>query len=383
MKKLSILFLCAILFSLSSCTEDYPELEDGIYAEIITNQGPIVAKLYYQATPMTVASFVSLAEGKSTLADSTYRKDNKGFYDGLIFHRVIKDFMIQGGDPTGTGSGGPGYNFPDEIVDSLQFDSKGLLAMANSGPNTNGSQFFITLKETPWLNGLHTIFGEVVIGQDVVDAIGQVETATGDKPVEDVVMKEVNIIKKGNKAEDFNAPEVLDQKIGEAEAAAKEAEKKKAEQMAVVSKKYEELKPEATELESGLQMYYLEEGEGKKPEVGETVLIYYKGYLPSGELFDTNVEALATKMGVFDPRRKDMGGYEPMPTKFSPESRMIPGFTEGIMEMNVGDKAILYIPAHLGYGKRGRLPVIQPNADLIFEVEMVGIQGPVSSSSDQ
>ncbi|HET7361176.1 MAG TPA: peptidylprolyl isomerase, partial [Salinimicrobium sp.] len=191
MKKLSILFFCAILFSLSSCTEDYPELEDGIYAEIITNKGPIVAELYYKAAPMTVASFVSLAEGKSTLADSIYRNDDKGFYDGLIFHRVIKDFMIQGGDPTGTGSGGPGYTFPDEIVDSLQFNSKGLLAMANSGPNTNGSQFFITLKETPWLNGLHTIFGEVVIGQDVVDAIGQVETATGDRPVEDVVMKEV------------------------------------------------------------------------------------------------------------------------------------------------------------------------------------------------
>ena len=180
MKKLSMLFVYAILIGLVGCKDDYPDLKDGLYAEFNTNKGSFVAELYFQETPITVANFVSLAEGNThKMLDSAFQK--KKFYDGLIFHRVIKDFMIQGGDPsatysTKTKSVNLGYMFPDEIVDSLSHDSKGILSMANAGPGTNGSQFFITLKETPWLDGKHTIFGKVVQGQEVVDSIGQVPT---------------------------------------------------------------------------------------------------------------------------------------------------------------------------------------------------------------
>ena len=160
MKKLSFLIIILSL-SFGACQNKYPDLDDGVYAEFITNKGTFVAKLYNEATPLTVASFVELAEGKNEMVDSLYK--GKKYFNGLIFHRVIKDFMIQGGDPLGTGSGNPGFKFPDEIVDTLKHTGKGILSMANSGQNTNGSQFFITQKETPWLDGKHTVFGEIVI----------------------------------------------------------------------------------------------------------------------------------------------------------------------------------------------------------------------------
>lgn len=372
MKKISILFLCSMLFSLTACNDEYPELEEGLYAEFKTNKGTFIAKLYQEATPLTAANFVALAEGKNPVADSL--STEKGFYDGLIFHRVIEDFMIQGGDPTGTGSGGPGYNFPDEIVDSLQLDSKGLLAMANSGPDTNGSQFFITLKETPWLNGMHTVFGEIVKGQEIVDQIGSVQTGPGDRPIEDVVIEEVNIIRKGDEAKDFEATKVFNEELANIEAETAAREKERTERMAATAIEFEEMKAQAEELPSGLQIYYIEDAEGAKPELGSRALVYYKGYLPNGEIFDTNVEELAKELEIFNPRRKEQGGYEPMAMLYSPEARTIPGFREGILEMNVGDKAVLFIPSHLGYGERGAPPVIAPNADLIFEVEMVGVQ---------
>lgn len=372
MKKIKFLLLCSIFISFTACQEDYPELEEGLYAEFKTNKGTFVAELHEEATPATVANFVALAEGTNPVIDSL--STEKGFYDGLTFHRVIKDFMIQGGDPTGTGGGSPGYEFPDEIVDSLQFDSKGILAMANSGPDTNGSQFFITLKETPWLNGRHTIFGEIVKGQEIVDQLGLVETDAADKPVEEIVIQEVNIIRKGDEAENFKANEVFDSELKEIEVAEAKAEEEKQKMMAENAGRFEELKPEAEELESGLQMHYLKNTDGEKPEAGSKVLVYYAGYLPNGELFDTNIEELANEYGILNQRRKDMGGYGPMPVLYSPEARMIAGFREGILEMNVGDKAVLFIPSHLGYGERGFPPVIGPNQDLIFEVEVVGVQ---------
>lgn len=372
MKKASILFLCSILFTLTACNDDYPDLQDGLYAEFVTNKGTFIAELYHEATPMTVASFVSLAEGEGEMADSIYRGEK--FYDGLKFHRVIEDFMIQGGDPSGTGSGGPGYKFPNEIVDTLQHDSKGLLSMANSGPDTNGSQFFITLKETPWLNGLHTIFGEVVQGMDVVDSIGSVETGQGDRPVEDVVMEEVNIIRKGSAAKNFDAPEVLQSELQEFETQRQEQEQQMVEQVEANKERFEELEAEAEELESGLKIHFIEKGDGEEPNVGDMVLLNYSGYLESGELFDSNIEEVAREYNIFNPKRKEMQGYSPMPAQFGPGARMIPGFTEGVQQMRVGDKAVIFIPAHLGYGETGAAPVIPPNADLIFEVEMVGIQ---------
>ncbi len=372
MKKMSFLLLCSILFAFTACNEEYPELEDGMYVKINTNKGPIVAELYYQATPMTVASFVSLAEGTSTMAEEQYRE--KPFYDGLVFHRVIGDFMIQGGDPQGTGSGGPGYKFPNEIVDTLTHDSAGILSMANSGPNTNGSQFFITLKETPWLNGMHTVFGEVVKGMDVVEAIGNVETGAGDRPVEDVVMEEVKIIRKGKEAKNFNAAEVLSQKLQDFKAEAEAKQKEMEEKRAANVQHYEELKAEAKELESGLQYTILEEGEGPQPKQGDTVMVNYKGYLSTGDLFDTNMEQVAEEAGMVNERRKQMGGYAPMPMLYSKDAPMIPGFKEGVQQLQVGDKAVIFIPSHLGYGERGAPPVIPPSADLIFEVELVNIK---------
>ena len=372
MKKISLLLLCSIFFSLTSCEEEYPDLDEGLYAEIETNKGTFLAELYYEATPMTVASFVSLAEGTSTMVDEEYK--GKEFYNNLTFHRVIEDFMIQGGDPTGTGSGGPGYEFPNEIVDTLRHDTKGLLSMANAGPNTNGSQFFITLKETPWLDGMHTIFGRIVSGLPVVDEIGTVETAQGDKPVEDIVINNVDIIRKGEEAKDFNAPEIFASELEEFKTEAENREREMVAQREENKQRYEELKSEAEELESGLKIAFLEEGEGEEPNVGETVLVNYKGYLADGDLFDTNIEAIAEAAGVLNPKRQEMGGYAPMEVVYGPDAPMIPGFKEGIQQMNVGDKAVLYIPSALGYGERGYPPVIPPGSDLIFEVELVDIK---------
>lgn len=170
--------------------------EKGMYATFETSMGNIVCKLFEKETPVTVANFVGLANGTKEWTDpNNGQKVKKHFYDGLIFHRVIPNFMIQGGCPLGNGTGGPGYNFKDEIVSSLKFDKPGLLAMANSGPNTNGSQFFITTVSTPWLNGRHTIFGVVVEGQDVVVAIGNVPRGQADHPNTPVILKKVTIKK--------------------------------------------------------------------------------------------------------------------------------------------------------------------------------------------
>lgn len=372
MKKISILVLCSIIFSLTACNDDYPDLEDGLYAEFKTNQGDFVARLYHEATPMTVASFVSLAEGKSEMVSEEHKE--KKFYNGLTFHRVIEDFMIQGGDPSGTGTGGPGYKFPNEIVDTLQHDSKGILSMANSGPDTNGSQFFITLKETPWLNGMHTVFGKVVQGQEVVDQIGTIETDERDRPVQEVVMEEVNIIRKGSSAKNFDAAKVLNTELENMEAKAEEEAKRLEEKRAANEERFEELEEGAEELESGLKIHFTEKGEGEKPKIGDTVMVNYTGYLETGEIFDSSIEQVAEEAGILNKKRQEMDGYQPMAVLYSPDAPMIPGFREGIQQMKVGDKAVLFIPAHLGYGERGAPPVIPPNADLIFEVEIVSIQ---------
>lgn len=372
MKKISLLFLCSILFTLTACQDNYPDLEDGLYAEFKTNQGDFVAKLYHEATPMTVASFVSLAEGESEMADEEHR--GQKFFDGLTFHRVIEDFMIQGGDPSGTGGGGPGYKFPNEIVDTLQHDSKGILSMANSGPDTNGSQFFITLKETQWLDGMHTVFGKVVEGMDVIDQIGNLETNDTDRPVQEVVMEEVNIIRKGSSAKNFNAPQVLNRELQVFQDREEEMERRMTENREENQQRFEQFESEAEELESGLRIYFNEEGEGPQPKVGDTVMVNYKGFLSDGELFDTNVASVAEEAGILNPRRQEMDGYRPMPVLYGPDAPMIPGFKEGVQQMKVGDRATLFIPAHLGYGERGAPPVIPPNADLIFEVELVNIQ---------
>ncbi|WP_299437401.1 peptidylprolyl isomerase [uncultured Aquimarina sp.] len=373
MKKLNLLFLALIAITFSNCEEKYPELADGVYAEIITNKGTTVAKLYHEATPLTVANFVSLAEGTNTLVDSLYQ--GKKYYDGIIFHRIIKDFMIQTGDPLGTGTGDPGYKFPDEFVDSLGHKSKGILSMANSGPATNGSQFFITLKETPWLNGKHTVFGEIVFGQDIVDSIGVVETKKpGDKPVSEVRMEQVNIIRKGKSAKAFDAKVVFEGQLKALEEEKLEQERLNKERNAKVAAKHAELKEKVTTLESGLGIYYVNKGDGEQPKLGQIVQVNYEGYFVDGKLFDTNVEEKAKETGTWDHRRASHPkGYVPLEMPYSPDAQMIPGFREGVQNMKVGDKTVIFIPPHLGYPNgRGQIPA---NADLIFELELVGIQG--------
>lgn len=364
MKKLTFLLLLLTL-TFASCQEKYPDLKDGIYAEFITNKGTFVAKLKNDTAPLTVANFVALAEGTNGMVDSVYK--GKRFFDNLTFHRVIKDFMIQGGDPKGDGTGNPGYAFPDEITDSIQFDRKGLLAMANSGPETNGSQFFITLKETPWLNGRHTIFGEIVEGQDVVDAIGVLETEKpGDKPVEDVIIQNVNILNRGKVKVPYFTEE-----MGKIE---KEKKEKEERINKIAVQKAEELKAiraMADSLPSGVKIYFNKKGEGPQPKTGDQVLTNYAGYLIDGHLFDSNIYDIAKKFENVNEMRNAAGQYAPMPTEYSTEARVIPGFREGLLMMKVGDKTTIFIPSHLAYGDRGAPGVIPPNADLIFELEIV------------
>ncbi len=356
-------------------------VDAGIFAEIDTDKGKIVLKLEHQKTPITVANFISLAEGTNTAVTDEKRK-GKPFYDGLKFHRVIADFMIQGGDPQGNGSGGPGYAFKDEIVADLKHNRPGILSMANSGPKTNGSQFFITHKETPWLDGKHTVFGNVVTGQDVVNAIKQ-----------DDVIKKITIVRKGADAKKFDAAKTfadyMANKAGDdaKEAAiAEENRKKQAEAEAAKKAEYNakygpviaakakyltETKATATETATGLRYIITQKGSGKKPADGTTVYIHYAGYLEDGSLFDSSYETVNKECGKFDENRAKQNGYQPFPFQYGKKDGLIPGFIEGLSMMNFGDKALVYIPSKLGYGERGAGNVIPPNANIIFEIELL------------
>ena len=359
--------------------------KEGIFAEMETVKGKILIKLEYQKTPVTVANFIALAEGTNTQVADKYK--GKKFFDGLKFHRVIsklngdqQDFMIQGGDPDGNGQGGPGYAFKDEFTDA-KFDKVGILAMANSGPKTNGSQFFITIAPTEWLTGKHTIFGYVASGMDVVNKI-----------LKDDVITKVTIIRKGADAIKFNASKVFaDYFAGKADEDKKQAEldaeakKKQAELDAVKKAEYTSkfgavmttkaaalnaLKPTATKTASGLQYVITEKGTGKKPEKGAAVFINYAGYLEDGSLFDSCMENVAKEYGKFDQNRATANGYQPMQAKAG-EYQFIPGFVEGLNALSFGEKATIFIPSNLGYGERGAGGVIPPNANIIFEVEFL------------
>lgn len=336
-------------------------LNDGIYAKYETTEGDILVQLHYKATPMTVGNFVSLAEGTNTL---TQVNMNTPFYDGLIFHRVIPDFMIQGGDPMGTGAGDPGYKFPDEIVDTLRHDGPGILSMANSGPATNGSQFFITHKATPWLDGRHTIFGKVIEGQDIVTAIGNVEKGGNDKPATDVVLTKLTIIRVGEDAKNFDAMAALQAGIDAEKSKEEEARKKQEAALA-------QYKGEATTTSSGLMYIVVEEGTGEKPELGQTVQMHYAGYFLDGKIFDTSIVEVAKKEGIYQSQREP---YPPLQVEIGPGAPVIQGWKEALGMMKVGDKWKLIIPPHLGWGPRGSGGVIPPNAWTVFDVEMVGIK---------
>lgn len=369
MKK-NILFVLLVIATFYSCNEENSNLPDGLYAKIETSRGPIIVELDYKKAPITVANFVTLAEGKNDFVTNDNLKA-KPFFDGLKFHRVIKDFMIQTGDPLGTGSGDAGYKFKDEIND-LRFDGGGVLAMANNGPATNSSQFFITHVSTPWLDGKHTIFGHVVEeGMNVVNLVEQND-----------FIKKVTIIRKGEAAKKFNAVKTFyDYFSVESENQKKklaiDAESKKA-----YDEKYKDvrddkvkffnaLKSKAMKTSSGLKYVITKKAAGKKPAKGTTVYIHYAGFLEDGQLFDTSLETEAKIFGKFDSARAEQNGYQPIPFQVGRKDGMIPGFIEGLEKLSIGDKAILFIPSHLAYGAGGAGDVIPPNTNIVFEVELL------------
>jgi cyclophilin family peptidyl-prolyl cis-trans isomerase len=329
-----------LLLSISMST--FAQNENGLYAEIQTLKGKILLKLEFEKTPITVANFVSLAEGTNNEVSDNLK--GKPYFDGLKFHRVIANFMIQGGDPTGTGTSGPGYKFADEITD-LKHDRPGVLSMANAGKGTNGSQFFITHVATPHLDGKHTVFGYVIEGQEVVNAIAQND-----------VMDKVKIIRIGDAAKKFNAPNVFAGRI-----AAEEALKKKKEEALKLEKvKFNEYVkktfPKATILPSGLAYIMENEGVGNKATTGNDVSVHYIGELSDGKKFDSSYD-------------------RNQPIDFKLGKRMvIPGWEEGIALLNKGAKAKLIIPYWLAYGEEGRLPVIPAKAILIFTTELIDIK---------
>lgn len=377
------LVLLMFLVTATACKDEYPELEDGLYAEIITNKGTMVLRLEYQKAPITVANFVSLAEGTNTLADSVYL--GKKYYNGLTFHRIIDEFMIQGGDPTGIGSGSPGYKFNNEISDDLLHDKVGTLAMANSGPNTNGSQFYITEVPTPFLDGSYNVFGYLVLGEDVLHTLAGVETTKpGDKPVDPVIMEQVNIIRKGKDAKNFDAPVVFKNHFADVEKAEKERLAKEEEAQKIRDEKSSiaaaDMKPaletyegKATTLPSGLKMFNITKGSGEKPKSGNTVKLNYAGYYTDGRLFDSNIKSVEEKYGTYNADKDAAQMYNPMPMQISPDAPMIPGFKEAVNHMQVGDKSFFYLPSHLAYGERG-FRMIPPNTDLVFIIEMIEIE---------
>ena len=329
MKKIALFVTVLLSFLFISCAGT--KLNDGMYAKIITNKGDISLSLSYDKTPLTVANFICLAEGLMPEME-------KPFYDNLKFHRVIPDFMIQGGCPLGTGTGDHGYKFPDEFHPDLKHDGPGVLSMANSGPNTNGSQFFITHKETPWLDGKHSVFGKVSdeSSQDVINSIEQ----------DDEILS-IEIVRVGKEAKNFDALKVFNSSMEEAQKLAKEEEKAMLAQMEAISK-------DANTTDSGLKYIMLKEGSGSSPVPGNNVSVHYSGYLLDGTKFDSSY---------------DRG--EPITFPLG-QGRVIKGWDEGIGMLKVGGKAKLIIPPNLAYGDRAIGP-IPANSILMFEVELVDI----------
>ena len=370
MNLIALLSAMFVFFSCNSQKKAYKDLGDGLFADIETTKGHIVVKLNYKEVPTTVANFVTLAEGKNNFVKVEYK--GKPFYNGTIFHRVIDGFMIQGGDPTGTGMGDPGYRFEDEFVPSLKHSKKGILSMANSGPNTNGSQFFITQVPTPHLDGRHTVFGETVKGEEVIDAIAKAPRNGQNRPNEDIKIKNITIVANGKDAQKFDAVKVFDSYFK----SVAEREKEKEERVKRASAKFlEEIKvqePQAKVLPSGVKIFTINNGEGKQPKQTEFAMVNYAGYLRNGALFDSNIKEVEESYGKYQAMREQQNGYQPIPFPYTPSAQLIPGFKEALLTMKVGDKIRVFIPATLGYGEAGAGDVIPPNSDLIFDIEITG-----------
>ncbi len=311
------------------------KMNNGLYAKFNTSKGEILVNLEFKKTPGTVGNFVALAEGN---IENTAKPQGTPYYNGLKFHRVIADFMVQGGCPLGTGTGSPGYSFEDEFHPDLKHSSAGILSMANSGPASNGSQFFITHVATPWLDNKHTVFGNVIEGQDIVDLIQQNDDLTS-----------IEIIRVGDSAEKFNAIEAFRTFEGAREKREAEAKKLQKEQMDKIAAGY-------NETPSGLRYKILQEGNGAKAEKGKMVSVHYKGQLLDGTVFDSSY-----------PRKQ--------PIDFTLGiGQVIAGWDEGIQLLKVGEKARFVIPSNLAYGSQGAGGVIPPDATLIFDVELMNVK---------
>lgn len=310
-------------------------MDKGLYAKVKTSKGDVLLNLEFEKTPGTVGNFVALAEGN---LENTAKSQGKKYYDGLKFHRVIPDFMVQGGCPSGTGTGNPGYSFDDEFHPDLKHSKPGILSMANSGPGTNGSQFFITHVATPWLDNKHTVFGNVVESQDIVDAISQ-----------DDIIESIEIIRVGDNAKKFNPIEAFRNFEGS-------REKRIIEAKAKVEAELEKLAAGFDKTESGLRYKMLQNGKGKSAEKGKQVSVHYKGQLVDGTVFDSSYqrkEPIDFTLGV---------------------GQVIKGWDEGIQLLKIGDKARFVIPSNLAYGSQGAGGVIPPDATLIFDVELMDVK---------
>ena len=341
MAAISVLLLFSFVEKGSAQTGD-AVFGDGLFARIRTARGDIVVRLEYEKAPLTVCNFVALAEGR--MNSSSGRR----YYDGLNFHRVIsrangdaQDFMIQGGCPLGLGSGGPGYSFPDEIDRSLRHDRPGILSMANAGPNTNGSQFFITIVPTPWLDGNHTVFGRVVAGQNAVNTIRQ-----GDR------IERVTIIRNGAQANAFRADQAaFDALLRNAVStgAARDSIRREAD-LALIRQKF----PGASVSPSGLHWLTHKNGSGAKPVPGSNAVVNMKGMFLSGEAFD-NSDLTGGSRDIL------IGNY-------------IPGLEEALMDMHPGERRTVIVPPELAYGNQWMLDVIPPDSFLVFDLELLRVR---------
>ena len=308
-------------------------MQDGIYAKFNTSKGAITVKLTHDKTPGTVGNLVALAEGS---LENNVKPQGTPYYDGLKFHRVIPDFMIQGGCPLGTGTGDGGYKFDDEFHPDLTHNGPGILSMANAGPGTNGTQFFITHIATPWLDNKHTVFGHVVEGQDVVDAIAQGDT-----------LDTLEILRVGAAAEAWNAVEAFRTFEGS-------REKRLAEAKAAQTDALDQVSAGFSETASGLRYQIIQKGTGAKAEKGQQVSVHYQGALIDGTVFDSSYkrkEPIEFQLGI---------------------GQVISGWDEGLQLLHLGDKARFVIPSDLAYGSAGAGGVIPPDAILVFDVELVG-----------
>ena len=308
---------------------------NGLFATLSTPKGEIKIELEFEKTPGTVGNFVGLSLG---LISNSIKPLGEAYYNGLKFHRVINDFMIQAGCPLGTGTGDPGYKFDDEFHNELKHDRPGVISMANAGPSTNGSQFFITHVETPWLDNKHTVFGNVIDGMDVVNSISQND---------EIISVKINAV--GDKAKAFDAAKAFeDFNKSKADRIKKEKENE--------LKMLKDLSKGFSKTSSGLLYKFEKENNSHKPSNGNKVKVHYKGMLLDGTVFDSSFkrnQPIEFTLGV---------------------GQVIKGWDEGISLLGIGDKASFIIPSDLAYGAAGAGGVIPPDATLVFEVELISAE---------